>query len=443
MNFMEKLQAWMEKHMLPVANKIAQQKYLKAISAGMICMMPTALVGSIALILMSPPIDPSTLDAGILCTIMSGWQAVSTALFNPLYHIYAITNTMSAMVAVIGISWTLARNYDMEEKEGIIPTSLSMVLFLITAAFTTDGELTFESLGGTGYFAAILMAIIGVESYRFVMKHNIGIIDISGPMVPPAITASFRGMIPGSLIVGVVALANWALNALAGTTLPNIMGLIMAPLVKAIDNPIGLAFFALLVGVFWWFGIHDTAITGPLGVLWTPMALANAAAHVDGVAGTALPYIVTSDFWWAFLTIGGSGATLALAICCVAFAKSKHLKTVGKLGIVPSIFNINEPIIFGMPMMLNPTMFIPFVLAMPVNGLITYFMMKLGVIGRFFASTSWNLPTPFQAMLGTTDAKAMLLNIALILLDMVIYYPFFKMYDKQKLEEEANTAQQA
>lgn len=436
---MEKLQNWMEAHMLPVANKIAQQKYLKAISAGMICMMPTALVGSVALILMSPPVDPATLSPGILYAIFSAWQAMSNALISPLFTIYSVTNTLSALIAVVGIAWTLAKNYGMEEKEGIIPTTLSMVLFLITSGFNMEGQLAFDNLGGTGYFAAIIMAIIGVESYRFVMKHNIGIIDISGPMVPPAITASFRGMIPGSLIVAVVTFLNWGLISLTGTNLPNIMGAIMAPLVTAIDNPIGLCAFALLVGVFWWFGIHDTAITGPLGILWTPMMLANAAAHAQGVAGTELPHIVTSGFWWAFLTIGGSGATLALAILCLR-AKSKHLKTVGKLGIIPAIFNINEPIIFGTPMMLNPTMFIPFVLAMPINGLITYFAMYSGLIGRMFADSSWNLPTPFQALLGTMDAKAMILNILLIVIDMILYYPFFKMFDRQKLEEEKSAA---
>lgn len=275
----------------------------------------------------------------------------------------------------------------------------------------------------------------GVEAYRFVIKHNIGIINISGPMVPPAITASFRGMIPGSLIVAVVTFANWGLTSLTGTNLPNIMGVIMAPLVKAIDNPIGVCGFAFLVGLFWWFGIHDTAITGPLGILWTPMALANAAAHAEGIAGTQLPHIVTSGFWWCFLTIGGSGATLALAILCLR-AKSKHLKTVGKHGIIPGIFNINEPIIFGTLMMLNPTMFIPFVFVMPINALITYIAMYSGLIGRMFAETSWNLPTPFMALLGTMDVKAMILNIALIIIDMLIYYPFFKMFDRQKVEEE-------
>ena len=423
----------MEEHMLPVANKIASNRYLKAISSGMISMMPCALAGSIALILISPPLASADCT-GFVAALMRGWEWIAGTFITPLLSIYFVANTLSALVCCVGIAWTLARNYGMEEKEGIIPTSLALILFLITAAFDANQmTLVFDNLGGTGYFCAILMAILGVEAYRFVINHNIGVINITGTSIPPAITASFRGMIPGSLIVLVVAFLNWGLVSLTGSTLPNIMSALMAPLVTAIDNPVGLVFFALLVGVFWWFGIHDTCITSPLGILWTPMGLANAAAHV---AGTAMPHTVTSGFWWCYLTIGGSGATLALAVLMCFFAKSKHLKTAGKLGIVPAIFNINEPIIFGTPLMLNPTMFIPFVLAMPVNGLIAYIATATGVVGKFFTEPSWNLPTPFMALLGTLDVKAVILNVLLIVVDLVLYYPFFKMYDKQQLADE-------
>ena len=430
---MEKLQSWMEEHLLPVANKIASNKYLKAISSGMISMMPCALAGSIALILISPPLS-STETTGIVSTIMVGWEAIANALISPLLSIYYVANTMAAIICCIGIAWTLARNYNMEEKEGIIPTSLALMMFLITTAYDgTTLSLSFDNLGGTGYFTAIIMAILGVEAYRFVMSKNIGVINITGQSIPPAITASFRGMIPGSLILAVVAFLNWALVSLTNTTLPNIMSWIMSPLVTAIDNPVTLVLLSLLVGVFWWFGIHDTCITSPLGILWTPMGLANAAAHV---AGTTMEYTVTSGFWWTYLTIGGSGATMALCLLMCFAAKSKHLKTVGKLGIIPAIFNINEPVIFGAPLMLNPTMFIPFVLAMPINGLIAYIFTANGLVEKFITTPSWNLPTPLMALLGTLDVKAMILNIALIVVDMVLYYPFFKMYDKQQLADE-------
>ena len=430
---MDKLQSWMEEHMLPIANKIASNKYLKAITSGMISMMPCALAGSIALILISPPLSSAD-TTGIVSTIMAGWEAVSNTLLSPMLSIYYIANTMAAVICCVGIAWALAKNYGMEEKEGIIPTTLSLMMFLITTAYDgTTLSLSFDNLGGTGYFTAIVMAILGVEVYRFVMDRNIGVINISGQSIPPAITASFRGMIPGSIIIAIVAFLNWGIVSISGTTLPNIMSKIMQPLVTAIDNPVGLFIFSLLVGVFWWFGIHDTCITSPLGILWTPMELANAASRV---AGTSLQYTVTSGFWWSYLTIGGSGATLALCLLMCFRAKSKHLKTVGKLGIIPAIFNINEPVIFGAPLMLNPTMFIPFALAMPINGLIAYACTATGLVGKFFTTPSWNLPTPIMALLGTLDIRALILNIVLIVIDICLYYPFFKMYDKQQLADE-------
>ena len=166
------------------------------------------------------------------------------------------------------------------------------------------------------------------------------------------------------------------------------------------------------------------------------MLLANASAVMAGAATTDLPYIVSSPFLWIFLTVGGSGATLSLAILLLFFAKSKHLKMVGKLGIVPALFNINEPILFGMPIVLNPMMFIPFVLAMPINAIICYACFALKIVATPYIYPSWNLFAPFGALLSTMDWKAVILMIVLILVDMALYYPFFKMVENQKVAEE-------
>lgn len=425
----------MEEKILPIANKIAQQKYLKAISAGMIAMMPAGVIGSIALLLISPPLS-SAECTGVVAAIMRGWEALGGALLYPMLTVYYVCMTMGGILVSAGIAWALARHYKME-KEGFIPTALSVLCFLLVAAF--DGEInpSFANLGGTGYFAAIVIAIVTVEMYRFLVDRNVGVINLgNNAMIPPAITASFRGMIPSAIVMAVVAFVNWIVFVLGlHTTFPEVMTLLMSPLVKAVDSPLGVTFFALLVGVLWWFGIHGTCITSPLEILWGPMTLANQTARATGTSIYALPHIATSGFWWTFLTIGGSGATLALAISLLT-CKSKQLKTVGKLGIVPAIFNINEPIIFGLPIMLNPTMFIPFVLAMPVNALITYFAMATGIVGRIWASASWNMPTPIAAFLSTMDWKALVLNVLLIVIDFFLYYPFVKAYDKEKLAEE-------
>lgn len=434
---MEKMQAWMEKHMLPLANKIAHQKYLRSISAGMVAMMPVSIVSSLALILMSPPMASAEMDPGFLQSFMAGWESMASFLFFPLNAIYTAANTLSAIIATLGIAWSLANHYNMQEKEGIIPTSLAVICFLIVGGIGIDGTFTIANLGGTGYFTAIVVALVCVEAYRFLIKKNVGIIDMSGYGVPAFITASFRGIVPCTLILIPLVLLDWAVVVNLGITVPEITSWIMSPLVSVIDSPFAVAFLGALVGLFWWFGIHDTCITSPLGILWTPIGLANAAAHV---AGTELPYIVTSGFWWTFMAIGGSGATFALCLLLIT-SKSKQLKTVGRLGIIPGFFNINEPVIFGLPIMLNPMMIIPFTLALPLNGLITYFAMATGLVEKMFTAASWNMFAPIAAFIGTMDWKATVLAVVLIIIDMLLYYPFFKAMERQKVKEEHEQAQ--
>ena len=172
---------------------------------------------------------------------------------------------------------------------------------------------------------------------------------------------------------------------------------------------------------------------------WYTALAANITAYASGTASTELPYIMTYPFWFMFLMIGGSGATFGLCLLLLFGCKSKQLKTVGKLGIVPAFFNINEPIIFGVPLMLNPIMYTPFVGSVMVNGLITYLCMNFGIVGRTIADPSWNMFCPIGALISTMDIKAMLLVIFLIILDIVIYFPFIKVYDNQKIREESET----
>ena len=179
----------------------------------------------------------------------------------------------------------------------------------------------------------------------------------------------------------------------------------------------------------------SAVITSPLDVILYAGLDANMAAHIAGTASTALPSVLTPAFWWTFMAIGGSGATLSVAILCLV-SKSKQIKTVGKIGIVPALFNINEPIIFGLPMMYNPIMFIPFVFVMPINGLLTYVAMTMGLIGHSWAYGGWNMFAPIGALLSNMEIGSLVFCVALIAIDMLLYLPFFKAYEAQKIAEE-------
>ncbi|MEG0274521.1 MAG: PTS transporter subunit EIIC, partial [Longicatena sp.] len=183
----------------------------------------------------------------------------------------------------------------------------------------------------------------------------------------------------------------------------------------------------LLIHLFWFFGVHDAALAGILGPVRDGGLSLNAAAQA---AGKALPNVFTTPFWVYFVVIGGCGACLALAILLVR-SKSKQLKTVGRVGIVPAFFNISEPIIFGVPLMLNPIFLIPFLFTSTLNAVIAYACMDSGLIGRSFAMLSWNMPSVFGAFLSTMDWRAVVLVVLLILMDILIYYPFFKIQERQ------------
>lgn len=258
---------------------------------------------------------------------------------------------------------------------------------------------------------------------------------MEGGGVPPALAESIGNLVPIVIVLVAVGTVNAILLNFTGAGIPAIMQLIMTPVVKMVDSIWGVVILAVIVMIFWWFGIHDTVITGPLDTFLMNNFTANQAAFAAGTAAIALPYIVTEPFWWTFMAIGGSGATLGLAILTL-FSKSKQIKTIGKLAIIPSLFNINEPLIFGLPLMYNSTMMLPFIVVMPLNGVITYIAMSTGIVAKTFANASWNMFCPIGGLIDTMDIKALILVCVLIIIDMIIYLPFFKIYEKQKIKEE-------
>lgn len=300
----------------------------------------------------------------------------------------------------------------------------------------SEGTLTFQYFDATGLFTAIFVSIIAFEVYRFLNEKQVGRINLEGGGVPPALADSIGNLVPVVIVLIVTALLNYALLFLSSINLPQLISTVMNPFVSVVDNVWGIIILAVIVMIFWWFGIHDSVITSALDPFFYSNLGANAAAYASGTVATALPYIVTTPFWWNFMAIGGSGATLGLAFLAIT-SKSKQIKTIGKLSFIPSLFNINEPLIFGLPLMYNPIMMIPFVLVMPLNGVITYFAMSSGLVAKTFAYASWNMFSPIAALIDTMDIKALLLVIVLIIIDILVYLPFFKVFEKQKIAEES------
>lgn len=429
---MKKLSEMLEKKLLPMANKFSKQRHLKAISNSFLSIVPFLTIGSLALVLISPPVDYTTLDPGFLASFFHGWSMLAEAISTPIGSIYTICMEFMSIFIAAAIGYFLAQEYKMK---GFLPPVLSTITFLILAGLGVDGTKTFDYFGGTGLFVAIIGSIISIEILHFLFKRKVGYISLEGQGVPEALTQAFALLIPTAITLVCIGVLHFGIVSATGDTLPALMTVILSPILSATDSLPGVLLLAFLVMTFWWFGIHDSCITGPMTAFWTIALTANIAAFNAGSATSAVPYIVTDPYWFMFLMIGGSGATFGLCIVLLT-CKSKQLKTVGKLGIVPAFFNINEPVIFGVPLMLNPMMYIPFVGAVLVNCLLSYGAMFFGIISRTIAQPGWNMFCPIGALISTLDIKAFLLVIGLIVIDALIYFPFIKVYDKQKYEEE-------
>lgn len=252
------------------------------------------------------------------------------------------------------------------------------------------------------------------------------------PQVPPSVARSFEALTPTAIVLLVVA----TITMFIGIDVHSIVSTIISPLIKASDSLPSVILIIFLTQFFWSFGIHGWSIVGSLArPLWLVLLEENTtafASHAEVVNIAAEPF-----YQW-FVMIGGSGATLGLAILFAFKSRSAYGKALGKTALIPSIFNINEPMIFGAPIVLNPMLIIPFIIAPILNGLIAWFATSMGFVNHVVASSPWTLPGPIGAFLACgSDWRAAVLSIVLIILSIAVYYPFFRMYDNGLHEEES------
>ena len=428
MNF-NTINAKMEEHILPLANKMSSQRHLKAIRDAFISLMPITLMGGIAAILSSAPVTEETTNGLLLA-----WASFAENNSLLLNWINALTLGAMSIYVCIGITNFLCKHYKIDV---LLPIMLSVAGFLMLCVAPQElgweGKLVEISyMDGKGLLPAIFISIFTVEFYHFMRQKNVGRIKMPDS-VPASLSETFASLVPGLIILACYILLFAIFNAI-GQTMPGFIYNSLAPAFTAADSLPFAIIATILVHVFWFFGIHDAALSGILSPIRDGGLSLNAAAHV---AGEALPKIFTTPFWVYFVVIGGCGSCLALAILLIR-SKSKQMSTVGKVGIVPAFFGISEPIIFGLPLMLNPIFLIPFVGVSTINCIIAYVCMSTGLVGKTFSMLSWQMPSVFGSFLSTMDFKALILILVLIVLDAVLYYPFVKMYEKQclKLEQE-------
>ena len=284
-----------------------------------------------------------------------------------------------------------------------------------------------DRLGTSGIFTALLMSVIAVELYAFCVKKNI---TIKMPdVVPEGVSRAFTALIPAFVIAFVVLIIN-GLLVVMGTDIFKMVYIPFSFVTNLTNSWIGLMVIYFLIHALWIVGIHGANI---ITSFLTPIVLSNLTANV---AGANIPF--AGEFNNAYVTLGGSGATLGLVIFMAIAAKSEQLKVLGKASFVPGLFNINEPIIFGLPVVYNPFLAIPFFLAPMASASIAYFAVKFQMVGPVVAQMPWPSPAGLGSFVSTAgDWRAIVLALVNVIVAFLIWLPFIKFYDKKLLKEES------
>ncbi len=419
---------FIEEKLMPIANKLGTQRHMLAIRKGIIATLPLTIVGSFFTVLLNFPIES-------VAAMIEPYREVLDIPFR-------YTVGLLALYSTFGIASSLASYYKLDTLTSGILATMS---FLITAAPPTrvfedvEGVITagrfmnIANLGSGSLFGAIVTALLSVEIYRFFIVKNITIKMPDG--VPPEVSNSFMALIPG----GFLMILFWVIRHIIGFDLNGFLSMLLMPFkdVLAGNSLFGGLLTVFLICFFWVLGIHGPAIMGPvIRPFWEISIAENIDAFAANGNAHELPNIFTEQFLQWFIWIGGAGTTLALVFLFL-FSKSKYLKQLGRLSLVPGIFNINEPMIFGTPIVMNPILGIPFIVAPLITTTISYFATVSGIVPMMAVRLGFTIPAPIAAWMSTDwSIAAGILVVVNFLITLAIYYPFFKVFEKQQVERE-------
>ena len=429
---MNKLGSWLEKRLLPIASWVARNNYLQVLSQTFISLLPVIIIGAFALILSKSPVLFTGFEEGSQWyNFFKAWTEWTDANLQTLKFINATTLGALSLWVSVGIAYRWARKYETDPFMTII---VVVVNFLLINSVKVDATWATNYFGGEGLFSAIIGAFLSAQLFRYLTTKGIGTINFPAS-VPASLSKSISSMLPMALTMLAGALVAGTIANVFHTTIPALVLSIGKPLNVGIDNPIGMSLVSTFGQLAFWFGIHNSAILSVFSPIMYSNLAANAEAFALGASASQLPYIVNQSFFYSFCGIGGAGATFSLVILLMR-SKSESLKTVGRLSFVPACFGINEPVIFGLPIMMNVTLLIPFVFIQIVNIFIVYYAMFFNLLNRPMFYLGGTSPEIVKAVLANMDVRSVILWIVLVIVDGILWYPFFKNVEKQKLEEE-------
>ena len=420
---MNKLIAYIEKGK-PFFEKLSRNIYLRAIRDGFIAGMPVILFSSIFILIAFVP---------------NSWgfqwsDEVVAFLMKPYSYSMGILALLVAGTTAKSLTDSVNRSMEKTNQINYMSTLLAAIVgLLILAADPIEGGFATGFLGTKGLLSAFLAAFVTVAIYKVCVKNNV---TIRMPdEVPPNISQVFKDVIPFTLSVVSLYGLDLLARQFVGTSVAESIGKFFAPLFSAADGYVGITIIFGAFAFFWFIGIHGPSIVEPAIAAIT---YANAEVNLNLLQqGMHADKILTSGTQMFIVTMGGTGATLVVPFMFMWLCKSKRNRAIGRASVVPTFFGVNEPILFGAPLVLNPIFFIPFIFAPIANVWIFKFFIETLGMNSFTANLPWTTPGPLGIVLGTNfQFLSFALAALLIVVDIVIYYPFLKVYDEQILEEE-------
>ena len=417
---MSRVNGFLEERLMPVASKVGNNKFLIAIRDGITLAMPLIIIGSLFMIIASFPIASWEAWLGEIGVADYLWKGTDSSF------------GLIGLVASFGIAYSLARQY---KVDGIGSGIISLSAFIMATPFISSDAgagMPVAYMGAKGLFIAIIMGLINGYIYQWFINKNI---QIKLPdSVPQAVSRSFSAIIPGAVIITMWLVIYGALTSL---NLPNVHDIAQVILGKPLgllgNNVFGTIIVVGLNSLFWFVGIHGgNVVNSVMQPVWIANLDANRLAYQ---ANEELQHIITVSFMDNFVYIGGGGATIGLVLVLGYLARKKHTskqtKALAPITVTPGLFNINEPTMFGVPVVLNVMLIVPFILAPIVNVIVAYSALAMGLVPLTKAAASWTMPPIISGFLITGSISGSILQIVLIVLDILLYLPFVLAIEKR------------
>ena len=413
-----------EQRMVPLANWLTRSQHVLALRDGFQLALPFIIIGSVLVPFLYPPVM-----AGSQHPLALQFLALSHWLTPWLAPVYAHTLGLLSVIIAYGSAASLAKAYQLPERLCGLSGCLA---FLMLIDFHSLQPGIFGYLGGLGIFTALCTACYSVELIR--LFYRWGWYIRMPDEVPLMTRRGFQLIVPMLFVLLSLSLLKLWLQHQFGITLAELMAALFRPLLSGADTLPALLLALLVAHLLWFMGIHGTLIvTGLLSPFWMGSLVANQAALASG---EGLPHIFLQGFWDYFLLIGGIGSTLPLVLMALR-SRSRTLQSVGRLGSWPALFNINEPILFGFPIIMNPLFLLPFIGVPLINAVLAWTLTEWGFLDRFIALLPWSMPAPLGAAWAANGSwHNMVMTLFCMFNSWMIYRPFFLIHEKVLLQQE-------